>query len=133
MPRSRKTFRWMAAPVLSHTPVSQAAQAGSTSDRTTQASYGRGLYGRKLSPDGLSTGSAGSQLGPVRTLLRWQAPLQYLVIWQARGWALTWHAPWCRRCDCVGAGWRFARERGYLAGLGFELSGPGHQDDAGPS
>ena len=86
--------------------------------------FGRGLYGRKLGPSGQRTLEAppsDSSRVP-RTLLRWQEPLRYLILWQLRGLTLTWHAPWCRRCECPGAGWRFSIEDGYLSGLGFELS-----------
>lgn len=138
VPRSRKSFRWMEAPVLWHNVV-QPLPAASTSDPARQ-SYGRGLYNRKLSSSGSRSQAEGSDSDsssprgvisrPPRRLLRWQAPLAYLVIWQGRGWMVTWHAPWCRRCDCAGAGWRFARHGGYLAGLGFELSSPRYTDDA---
>jgi hypothetical protein len=139
VPRSRKSFRWMDAPVLWHN-VALALPAASTSDPARQ-SYGRGLYGRKLSPVGAarpagagtdsdSSTPHGAISRPPRRLLRWQVPLSYLVIWQGRGWMVTWHAPWCRRCDCAGAGWRFLREGGYMAGLGFELSSPRYADDA---
>lgn len=135
----------MDAPVLWHNVV-QALPGASTSDPARQ-SYGRGLYGRKLSTLGSrDPGRASTQpvegsdsdsstpraeiSRPPRRVLRWQAPLAYLVIWHGRGWMVTWHAPWCRRCDCAGAGWRFVREGGYLAGLGFELSSPRYADDA---
>ena len=127
----------MDAPVLWHN-VGRPRPAASTSDSARQ-SYGRGLYARKLSSasrppapgtDADSSSPRGAISRPPRRMLRWQAPLAYLVIWQGRGWMVTWHAPWCRRCDCAGAGWRFTRQGGYLAGLGFELSSPRYADDA---
>lgn len=97
--------------VLAHT-LPLAAEATST--------LGRNLYARKLREN--------SDPPPApRELLRWQEPLAYLIIAHRAGYLLTWHAPWCRRCDCPGAGWRFTLARGYWAGLGFELSFPsGH-------
>ena len=50
------------------------------------------------------------------------------VLWHGGDWLLTWHAPWCRDDDCAlqPSGWRslavFSAERGYLRGLGLELS-----------
>jgi hypothetical protein len=124
----------MEAPVLWHNVGS--SLAGERANDSARQSYGRGLYGRKVSrpeatgsdPSQPSSGTAISRRP--RRLLRWQAPLAYLVIWQGHGWMVTWHAPWCRRCDCAGAGWRFEREGGYLAGLGFELSSPRYADEA---
>lgn len=109
-PRSRKAFRWMPGPVLWHN-VPQVVRAPRTA-------FGRNLYARKLRESG------GEELSPraQSELMRWQAPLAYLVILRGGRWLFTWHAPWCRRCDCPGAGWAFSRSRGYWSGLGFELS-----------
>jgi hypothetical protein len=137
----------MSMPVLWHNVVQAqpVATEGSSSwfapasgpRASARQSYGRGLYGRKLSSrpprDGTATKvpQASALVGrPPRTLLRWQLPLAYLVIWQSSGYLVTWHAPWCRRCDCAGAGWHFALDDGYLAGLGFELSSPRYADQA---
>jgi len=126
----------MGAPVLWHN-VARAAGSDKTSDAAQRQSYGRGLYGRKVSSrpptDEPEPGERPAQdmvSRRPRALLRWQTPLLYLVIWQNRGFLVTWHAPWCRRCDCAGAGWRFERRGGYLAGLGFELSSPRFTDEA---
>jgi hypothetical protein len=124
----------MGTPVLWHNVAAKAASEA-TSHAALRQSYGRGLYGRKVAARP-STGESAPGERPVeglvgrrpRTMLRWQAPLSYLIIWQSRGWMVTWHAPWCRRCDCAGAGWRFARQGGYVAGLGFELSSPRYAD-----
>ncbi|MET0284876.1 MAG: hypothetical protein ABW352_10410 [Polyangiales bacterium] len=106
-PRSRKAFRFMPSAVLSHNlPV----------ESENPNTVGRNLFARKLREN--------STPPPRRDVLVWQAPLAYLLVANRAGWTLTWHAPWCRRCDCPGAGWRFAFERGYLSGLGFELSFP---------
>ncbi|HEX5660810.1 MAG TPA: hypothetical protein VFX59_26635 [Polyangiales bacterium] len=106
-PRSRKAFRFMPSAVLSHNlPV--ALENPNT--------VGRNLFARKLRESSVPP--------PRRDVLRWQTPLAYLIVAHGGGWTLTWHAPWCRRCDCAGAGWRFAFEHGYWAGLGFELSFP---------
>jgi hypothetical protein len=108
LPRSRKSFRFMPSPVLSHN-VPQANE--------NVHAAGRNLYGRKLREN--------SDPPPAASMvLRWQAPLSYLIVAHHSGWLLTWHAPWCRRCDCPGAGWRFSLARGYFSGLGFELSFP---------
>jgi hypothetical protein len=126
----------MGGPVLWH----NVAKAPSEATSDPAQSYGRGLYGRKVSarPPSVESGSSKPPAQGLvgrrpRTMLRWQAPLSYLIIWQGRGWMVTWHAPWCRRCDCAGAGWRFARQGGYLAGLGFELSSPRYADLASDS
>jgi hypothetical protein len=124
----------MPAPVLSHNlrPAKQldieqliAAPGSSTSSAPSGASYGRGLYGKKLGSERpveqAEPGALPVARAP-RTVLRWQYPLRYLIVWQRHGLTLTWHAPWCRQCDCPGAGWRFGREGGYFSGLGFELS-----------
>jgi hypothetical protein len=110
--RSRKAFRWMPGPVLWHNvPIA--------SPPPPRSALGRNLYGRKLreqsDPSELSTRTPSE-------VLRWQVPFAYLVVARGGRWLLTWHAPWCRRCDCPGAGWGFARASGYLSGLGFELS-----------
>jgi hypothetical protein len=111
-PRSHRSFRWMPSPVPSHNlPV--ASEAANT--------VGRNLYGRKLRENSVAPPAG-------RGLMRWQAPLAYLIVAHGSTWTLTWHAPWCRRCDCPGAGWRLALERGYWAGLGFELSFPHGRD-----
>jgi hypothetical protein len=52
----------------------------------------------------------------------WQDRGRHLVLWHGGSWMLTWHAPWCRSCDVPSAGRSFRWERGYVAGLGFELS-----------
>jgi hypothetical protein len=124
----------MGGPVVWH----NVAQARSEAPYDPAQSYGRGLYGRKVSAHAPPVDSSPREQpaqGLVgrrpRTMLRWQAPLSYLIIWQSPGWMVTWHAPWCRRCDCAGAGWRFARQGGYLAGFGFELSSPRYADQAG--
>jgi hypothetical protein len=125
----------MRGPVLWHNVARPTAPGTGSLAQARGTSFGRGLYAQKLrgaAPESVTepTESAPrSALGPrPRTLLRWQEPLSYLVIWQGRGWTVTWHAPWCKRCDCVGAGWRFERAAGYLAGLGFELSRPSARD-----
>jgi hypothetical protein len=107
-PRSRKAFRFMPSAVLSHNLPAEASELNTV---------GRNLYGRKLRENS-------DPPPPRRDVLRWQAPLAFLIVGQGGGWMLTWHAPWCRRCDCPGAGWHFTFERGYWAGLGFELSFP---------
>lgn len=122
--RSRKTFRWMPAPVLSHhlPPPKEALDAAAGVGASV---LGRGLYSRKvgpLRPLPEAGAMAAEPARALRTLLRWQQPLRYLILWQRGGFTLTWHAPWCRRCDCPGAGWRFSLDDGYLSGLGFEVS-----------
>ena len=126
-PRSRKSFRWMPAPVLSHNIEPGESELVRTPSGSEHATFGRGLYARKVGP---AEGGYGSERPTeprdsprvARTMLRWQQPLRYLILWQVGGFTLTWHAPWCRRCDCPGAGWHFCREGGYVSGLGFELS-----------
>lgn len=113
-PRSRKAFRWMPSPVLWHNLPRPESSA---------PALGRNLYARKLRES--TAASDPPREDAIRSeILRWQSPLTYLVIARSRGWLLTWHAPWCRRCDCAGAGWTFSRGRGYWSGLGFELSFP---------
>jgi hypothetical protein len=129
--RSRKTFRWMPAPVVEHNlrpdSVRAPAPSGATKGQLA-SSFGRGLYGKKLArgeSDAAERADAIELSGLARmplTLLRWQLPLRYLIVWQRRDFTLTWHAPWCRSCDCPGAGWQFQRDAGYVSGLGFELS-----------
>ncbi|MDB4973427.1 MAG: hypothetical protein JWN48_1768 [Myxococcaceae bacterium] len=115
----------MPAPVLAHNLRLTEAMAPSG---LTAASFGRGLYARKVALDARPLGAEQGPEGAIeparmrRTVLRWQHPLRYLIVWQRRDITLTWHAPWCRRCDCPGAGWRFERDGGYVSGLGFELS-----------
>jgi hypothetical protein len=110
-PRSRRAFRWMPGAVLAHS-----VPAASESPNTA----GRNLYARKLREN--------SDPPPRSELVRWQTTLGYLILAHRGGWILTWHAPWCRRCDCAGAGWHFTLERGYWSGFGFELSFPGRRD-----
>lgn len=51
----------------------------------------------------------------------------HFTLWHCGNWLLTWHAPWCRRCEHPTAGRGFKRLPGYIAGLGFELSYPTRQ------
>lgn len=113
-PRSRKAFRWMPTPVLWHNLPTR-GEAAST--------LGRNLYARKLREN---SDPPRAEL-EVHDLLRWQSPLAYLIIARRHGWLLTWHAPWCRRCDCPGAGWHFSFGDGYWSGFGFELSLPARE------
>ncbi len=105
--RSRRAFRWMPSAVLSHNMPVQAENPNTV---------GRNLFARKLRET--------SEPPARRDVLQWQVPYAYLVITHRAGWLFTWHAPWCRRCDCPGAGWRFVFEYGYWSAFGFELSFP---------
>ncbi|MEY4508475.1 MAG: hypothetical protein RLZZ450_597, partial [Pseudomonadota bacterium] len=87
----------MDAPVLWHNVVH--AQHGTSVRDSARQSYGRGLYGRKLSSlrasaeeadpsartpadaDAREPAAGGEISRRPRRLLRWQAPLAYLVIW----------------------------------------------------